>query len=134
MRGRRAPAIAVHHAQRNAGCQCNDERDSEEVHYGCELCLAIILGHNNAAVNAAVMAWKLSTLVTQFTSEIFTVDRRRISAALDVHQQHRLDIASSSCKRPITKYSPFILYIIYSTITTAHTHTHVCPARVCISL
>lgn len=91
-RWRRAPAVTVHHTQHDAGRESHYERRREEVHDDSDLCLAIIVRQHYATVHPAVMAGELRALVTQLASEVLAIDYRRISAALDVHQQHRLDI------------------------------------------
>lgn len=92
-RWRRAPAVTVHHTQRDAGRESHYERRREEVHDSSDLCLAIIVCHHYATIHPAIMAGKLRALVTQLAGEVLAIDYRRISAALDVHQQHRLDIS-----------------------------------------
>lgn len=84
-RRRRAPAVTVHHTQRDAGRESHYERCREEVHDGSDLCLAIIVRQHYATVHPAVMAGKPRALVTQLAGEVHAVDHRRISAALDVH-------------------------------------------------
>jgi len=91
-RGRRAPAVTVHHTQHDAGRDSHYERCREEVHNDGDLRLAIIVRHRYAAVHAAVMAGEPRALVTELAGEVLAVDVRRIAAALDVHQQHRLDV------------------------------------------
>jgi len=80
-RWRRAPAVTVHHTQRDAGRESHYERRREEVHDG-----------SDATVHPAIMAGKLRALVTQLAGEVLAIDYWRISATLDVHQQHRLDV------------------------------------------
>lgn len=91
-RWRRAPAVTVHHTQRDAGRESHYERRSEEVHDDSDLCLAIIVRQHYATIHPAIMAGKLRALVTQLAGEVLAIDCRRISAALDVDQQHRLDV------------------------------------------
>lgn len=91
-RGRRASAVTVHHTQRDAGRESHYERRGEEVHNDGDLCLAIIVRHHYTTVHPAIMAGKFRALVTQLAGEVLAVDCRRVSAALDVHQQHRLDV------------------------------------------
>ena len=88
----RAPAVTVHHTQRDASRESHYERRREEVHDGSDLCLAIIVRHHYATVHPAIMARKLRAFVTQLAGEVLAIDYRRISATLDVHQQHRLDV------------------------------------------
>lgn len=60
---------------------------------GGDLRLAVIVRHHYAAVHAAVMAGEFRAFVAQFAGEVLAVDDRRIAAAFDVHQEHRLHVA-----------------------------------------
>lgn len=91
-RRRRASAVTVHHTQRDAGRESHYERRREEVHDGSDLRLAIIVRQHYATVHPAIMAGKLGALVTQLAGEVRAIDYRGVSAALDVHQEHRLDV------------------------------------------
>lgn len=82
----------MHHTQRDAGRESHYERRREEVHDGSDLCLAIIVRQHYATVHPAIMTGKLGALVTQLAGEVLAIDCRWISTALDVHQQHRLDV------------------------------------------
>lgn len=92
MLGRSASAVAVHHTKRHAGRQSHNKRRREEMHDCRDLSFAIVICHHYAAVHSTIMARELCALVTQFPSEVPAVDGRRISATLDVYQEHRLDV------------------------------------------
>lgn len=92
-RGRRASAVTVHHTQRDAGRESHYKGRREEVHNDGDLCLAIIVRHHYTTIHPAIMAGKPRALVTQLAGEVVAVDCRRVPAALDVHQEHRLDVA-----------------------------------------
>lgn len=86
-----APTVTVHNAKSNTGSQSNDEWSSKEVHYRCNLGLAIVRSHYYATVNAAVVTRKFWSSVAKFLGEISTVNRRRIAASLYVYHKNRLD-------------------------------------------
>lgn len=83
------PTITVHYAEQHRRYHRDDERDDEKVHDRLHLVLPVVGRHHDRLVQLGVVAGKDRALEAVHVGEVFARDRRRVAAALDIHQQDR---------------------------------------------
>lgn len=81
--------ITVHYAEKHRRDDRNDEWNHEKVYDRLHLFLPVVGGHHDRFVLLRVVTRKHCALEAVQIGEVFALDRRRVAAAFDVHQQDR---------------------------------------------